>query len=95
MPALPTLTLYTRAGCHLCEQAEANLRALEYRYQPADVDADPALRARHGDDVPVLALPQPEGGEQVLLKGVLSRGRLSALKLQLLRQRRPVSGAEG
>ncbi|MBB5233253.1 glutaredoxin family protein [Deinococcus budaensis] len=86
MPALPPLTLYTRAGCHLCEQAEAHLQALEYRYQPVDVDGDPALCARHGDDVPVLALLQPEGGDRVLLKGVLSKGRLSALKLQLLRE---------
>ncbi|WP_272976961.1 glutaredoxin family protein [Deinococcus geothermalis] len=78
---LPVLTLYTRAGCHLCEQAQANLQALEYRYEPLDVDRVPALKARYGDDVPVLAL-----GERVLLKGVLSRGRLSALKLQLLRE---------
>ncbi|ABF45031.1 glutaredoxin 2 [Deinococcus geothermalis DSM 11300] len=78
---LPVLTLYTRAGCHLCEQAQANLQALEYRYEPLDVDRVPALQARYGDDVPVLAL-----GERVLLKGVLSRGRLSALKLQLLRE---------
>ena len=84
MPALPTLTLYTRVGCHLCEQAEGNLQALDYRYHPVDVDGDPALRARYGDDVPVLAL-----GERLLLKGVLSRGRLSALKLQLLREARP------
>ncbi|MBI0445942.1 glutaredoxin family protein [Deinococcus sp. DB0503] len=78
---LPVLTLYTRAGCHLCEQAQANLQTLEYRYEPLDVDRVPALKARYGDDVPVLAL-----GERVLLKGVLSRGRLSALKLQLLRE---------
>ncbi|MEW6421987.1 MAG: glutaredoxin family protein [Deinococcota bacterium] len=80
MSSLPVFTLYTRAGCHLCEQAEANLRFLEYRYQPVDVDGDPALKTRYGDDVPVLAL-----GGRVLLKGVLSRPRLSALKLQLLR----------
>ncbi|WP_019584903.1 glutaredoxin family protein [Deinococcus apachensis] len=81
MSRLPTLTLYTRAGCHLCEQAEEGLRALDYRYEAVDVDGDLALKARYGDDVPVLAL-----GERVLLKGVLGKGRLSALKLQLLRE---------
>ncbi|WP_034383551.1 glutaredoxin family protein [Deinococcus sp. YIM 77859] len=81
MSRLPVLTLYTRVGCHLCEQAEAQLQALEYRYQPVDVDGAPELRARFGDDVPVLAL-----GERVLLKGVLGRARLSALKVQLLRE---------
>ncbi|GMA15107.1 glutaredoxin family protein [Deinococcus metallilatus] len=85
MSSLPTLTLYTRAGCHLCEQAEVGLRALDYRYEPVDVDRDPALKARYGDDVPVLVLAQADGPGRVLLKGVLSRGRLSALKLQLLR----------
>ncbi|GAA5514403.1 hypothetical protein Dcar01_03158 [Deinococcus carri] len=83
---MPTLTLYTRVGCHLCEQAEAALRALDYRYEALDVDRDPALRDRYGDDVPVLALAPPGGPERVLLKGVFSRGRLSALKLQLLRE---------
>ncbi|GBF04229.1 glutaredoxin [Deinococcus aerius] len=81
MSRLPTLTLYTRSGCHLCEQAEEGLRALEYRYEAVDVDGDPALKAQYGDDVPVLTL-----GERVLLKGVLSKGRLSTLKLHLLRE---------
>ncbi|KEF35203.1 glutaredoxin [Deinococcus sp. RL] len=81
MSRLPVLTLYTRRGCHLCEQAEERLRLLDFAYRPVDVDRDPALRARYGDDVPVLAL-----GERVLLKGVLSRARLSELKLRLLRE---------
>ncbi|MEF2278578.1 glutaredoxin family protein [Deinococcus sp. YIM 134068] len=78
---LPTLTLYVRAGCHLCEQAEAGLRALVYRYVAVDVTGNADLEARYGHDVPVLTL-----GERVLLKGVLGRGRLSALKVQLLRE---------
>ena len=81
MSRLPPLTLYTRRGCHLCEQAEERLRLLDFPYTPVDVDTDPALRARHGDDVPVLAT-----GERVLLRGVLSRARLSELKLRLLRE---------
>ncbi|SMB93869.1 glutaredoxin family protein [Deinococcus hopiensis] len=84
MPRLPELTLYTRAGCHLCEQAQAALNALAYRYVPVDVDSDPLLRSRYGNDVPVLALE-----DRALLKGVLNRGRLSVLKLQLLRETAP------
>lgn len=78
---LPELTLYTRPGCHLCEQAEEHLRGLEFRYRAVNVDSAPALRARFGDDVPVLA-----HGERVLAKGVLGKGRLSGLKLLLLRE---------
>ena len=78
---LPELTLYTRPGCHLCGQAEEYLRLLEFRYRAVNVDGDPALRATFGDDVPVLA-----HGDQVLAKGVLGRGRLSQIKLLLLRE---------
>ncbi|MEW6119726.1 MAG: glutaredoxin family protein [Pseudomonadota bacterium] len=51
-------TLYTRAGCPLCdEMADAVRPAIEaagHRLQPVDVDADPALQARFGWDVPLL-----------------------------------------
>ncbi|MBZ9753417.1 glutaredoxin family protein [Deinococcus sp. HMF7604] len=79
--ALPLLTLYHRPGCHLCEQAGAHLDALNFRYEWVNVDADPDLRARYGDDVPVLAC-----GERVLGKGAFSRGRLSQVKVLLLRE---------
>ncbi|THF88826.1 glutaredoxin family protein [Deinococcus sp. KSM4-11] len=80
---LPELTLYTRVGCHLCELAVEHLRALEFAYRPVDVDMDADLKARYGDDVPVLAL-----GDRVLARGVLGRSRLGMVKLTLLRDRR-------
>lgn len=52
------LTLYGRKYCHLCDDMAAALAplanecAFEVKY--VDVDADPALEARFGDDVPVL-----------------------------------------
>ncbi len=52
----PPITLYTRAGCHLCEDAEALLRRLGYDVTPVDVDADPELQARYGEEVPVLTV---------------------------------------
>ncbi len=79
--ALPRLTLYTRAGCHLCELAHEALTRLDFRFDVIDIAGQPDLEARYGHDIPVLALQ-----ERVLLKGVMSRGRLSTLKLQLLRE---------
>lgn len=67
------LTLYTRAGCHLCEDAASVLAELGVAYVPVDVDSDAELQARYGWDVPVLA-----SGEQVLLKGVFGRARVRA-----------------
>jgi glutaredoxin len=56
----PGVVLYTRAGCHLCEDAEAVLRAaLErapFELTVVDVDADPALTDRYGLRVPVVAV---------------------------------------
>jgi glutaredoxin len=53
-----TLTLYTRAGCPLCEDMAAALRPLiaasGHHLQEIDVDADPVLKARFGWDVPLL-----------------------------------------
>ncbi len=82
---LPTLTLYTRAGCSLCDLAAANLDALNFTYRPVDIDQDAALRARWTDDVPVLAYMPPGQAEQVLGKGAFSRARLGQLKLILMR----------
>lgn len=53
-----TLTLYTRAGCPLCEDMAEHVTALiagtGHCLAAVDVDRDPALRARFGWDVPLL-----------------------------------------
>ena len=54
------LTLITRVDCHLCDEMAAVI-ALVLREVPAalevrDVDAEPGLRARYGDEVPVLLI---------------------------------------
>jgi len=54
------LTLYTRAGCHLCEEMKSALapvlREFKLALREVDVDTDPALTARFGEEVPVLSL---------------------------------------
>ena len=54
------LTLYTRAGCHLCEEMKAALapiaREFGARISEVDVDQSDDLRALYGNDVPVLFL---------------------------------------
>lgn len=53
-PAEASLALVTRRDCHLCDEMKRVLDAEGARYTTIDVDADPALRARWGDIVPVL-----------------------------------------
>jgi glutaredoxin len=54
------VTLYTRMGCHLCEQAreviERARRRVDFELQVLDIDDDEALRARYHQDVPVVAI---------------------------------------
>ena len=54
------VTLYTREGCHLCEDAAAALatlaRDLPIEVTPVNVDLDLALLERFNDPVPVIAV---------------------------------------
>jgi glutaredoxin len=60
-PAEPLeVTLYTRPGCHLCEEAKLQIAPLlaEFgaRLREVNIDADPALHERYNLDVPVIFL---------------------------------------
>jgi glutaredoxin len=59
-PVSRAVTLYTRVGCHLCEEAERVLReqraATPFRLELVDVDRDPELARRYGVRVPVVAV---------------------------------------
>jgi glutaredoxin len=62
----PRVTVYTRVGCHLCEVAEEAVARicteLGHGWRAVDVDADPALRAEYGDQVPVILVDGREHG---------------------------------
>ena len=53
-----TITLYTRQGCHLCEQTKADLKSLEeqlpHRLVEVDIESDPALQKAYFDKIPVI-----------------------------------------
>ena len=59
-----TVRFYTRRGCHLCEIAEAVLRAEQARapfvIAVLDIDADPELQELYSLLVPVTLLPDGE-----------------------------------
>jgi glutaredoxin len=75
------ITLITRAGCHLCEEAGALLRRLSaeltFAYREVDVDASKVLRDEFSDRVPVILLDGKEHGywrvEEARLRKALAR----------------------
>jgi glutaredoxin len=71
---MPPVLLYTRPGCHLCEEAEALLRKHGLEPQLVDIDADPQLRERYTTCVPVVVI---DGKERF-------RGRVNEVLLRRL-----------
>lgn len=73
----PTATLYTRTGCHLCDDARSLLERYGLRPDVVDIDADEGLREQFDDCVPVVFI----GGKmrfrgrvnEVLLKRILAQ----------------------
>jgi glutaredoxin len=80
-PANHRVTLITRVGCHLCEQAQAVLLRLReelcFGYDELDVDADRDRRNEYSDRVPVILVDGKEHGywrvEEDRLRAALAR----------------------
>ena len=53
---MPDVTVYTREGCHLCDDAIALLVRNGLTPKLVDIDADPALRDRYNECVPVVEI---------------------------------------
>jgi glutaredoxin len=54
------VTLYTRPGCHLCEDAKAVVQPLLREFgatlREVNIDEDSELHQRYGSDIPVIFL---------------------------------------
>lgn len=50
--------LYTRPGCHLCEEAKQEMLAAgcagEYTLEEVNIETDAALKERYGWEIPVI-----------------------------------------
>ncbi|MCA9143091.1 MAG: glutaredoxin family protein [Planctomycetaceae bacterium] len=75
MPTHETI-LYTRQGCHLCDEAHDVLVKHGLQPQPVDIDADPELVAKYTTCVPVVVIDGHERFRgrvnEVLLRRLLS-----------------------
>jgi glutaredoxin len=61
---MPTLRLYSRPGCHLCDEARATLERLQQRARftldEVDITQDDDLHRRYLERIPVIALDGEE-----------------------------------
>lgn len=59
-PPRAQVTVVTRVGCHLCDEAQVSVarlaEELEFDWQAVDVDAAPDLQDAFGDRVPVVLI---------------------------------------
>ena len=62
---MKTVTLYGRPGCHLCDDARAELERIRAEHpfilEEIDIESDAALLRRYLERIPVIAL----GGEEL------------------------------
>lgn len=72
------IVMYTRQGCHLCEQAWEQLEQARRRYgfalRQMDIDSDAQLAQQYGECVPVVVV-----NGQVRFRGVINRVLLRRL----------------
>ena len=78
--------LYSRVGCHLCENALLELEKLrdeyEFLIEEINIDEDPALKERLGEQIPVVTV---DGGNRVaggITEEKLRRAFSKALKIR-------------
>jgi glutaredoxin len=59
-PPKARVTLYTRPGCHLCDEAKQAMRAAlceeQYTLREINIDLDPDIARRYGWDIPVILI---------------------------------------
>ncbi len=52
--------LYTRPGCHLCEEAKQEMLAAgcagEYTFEEVNIETEAALKERYGWEIPVIVI---------------------------------------
>jgi glutaredoxin len=74
---VPTLTLYGRPGCHLCDDARAQLLTLRselgFELVERDIEADDDLLRRYLERIPVVALGEEELFDFFVDEAVLRR----------------------
>jgi Glutaredoxin-like domain (DUF836) len=80
---VPVLTLYGKPGCHLCEDARAEIERIRsecpFELKQVDITLDPGLNRRYAERIPVVAVDGVELCE-LRVDGDLVRDRLDRVR---------------
>jgi glutaredoxin len=75
------IIVYSRQGCHLCDDAAAVLARHGLAFDTVDIDADPELQSRYNECVPVVSVNGKERFrgrvDERLLRRLLRGGELA------------------
>ena len=74
---MTSLQIYTRPGCHLCDEMKAVVERLAHSLPLAieeiDVSTDPELERRYGHEIPVLVIDGTKVAKYRIAEGTLRR----------------------
>jgi glutaredoxin len=81
---MTTVTVYTRPGCHLCEEAIAAIGEMRsdrarFELREIDIEADDELHARYLERIPVVEVDGDQVSELILDADAL-RARLDTVR---------------
>jgi glutaredoxin len=73
------LILYTRPGCHLCDDMKATIQRVArasldpIAIEEIDISSDPELERRYGEEIPVLLVEGRKAAKYRITEGELTR----------------------
>jgi glutaredoxin len=69
----PSVVLYSRPGCHLCDDARTVLERVGHPFDEVDITTDDALHARYLERIPVITIDDDDAFEFFVDEAVLRR----------------------
>ncbi len=82
--AMTEVTVYTRPGCHLCQEAiaaieEIRTQGVRFKLREVDIEGDDELHARYLERIPVVLVGGDQVSELILDEDAL-RARLDTVR---------------
>jgi glutaredoxin len=74
---LTNVILYSRPGCHLCDDARQILQAEQLKFEEIDIESDDSLLKRYLERIPVISIDGQDAFE-FFVEAEQLRGRIAS-----------------